>query len=120
MFSNVVNDYKDLTDELFDDVNFPKHEILETTIHKNIGIVANNSVMLHEGDIITANIYPFEHFNAVIEWVDEYKAYMLVYKKKKQFTTIRGIFDNLKRELQYLQNANIDIIGNIVDTPDLI
>lgn len=112
MFSNITESYRDLED-------YPKTEIQKDTIQYYIGEAGNNSVGLFEGDIITATIYPFENFNALIIWNEEKKMYMLEYHKKKTYTG-RGIFDGMQREIKFLQNANIDIIGNSIDNRDLL
>ncbi|MEG0431044.1 MAG: hypothetical protein RR420_05470 [Anaerovoracaceae bacterium] len=112
MFSNDVETYRD-------DEEYEKVEIDKESIEYYIGEAGKNFVGLYEGDIITATIYPFEDFNALIIWNDSKKAYMMEYHKKSTYTG-KGIFDGMQREIEYIQNANIDVIGNKTDNADLL
>lgn len=85
----------------------------------NIGTAGKNSVELYEGDIITATIYPFENFNGLIVWNDSKKSYMCEYHKKPTYMG-KSIFDDMQIQLEYLANANIDVIGNSIDNSDLL
>lgn len=85
----------------------------------NIGTAGKNKVELYEGDIITATIYPFENFNGLIVWNDSKKSYMCEYRKKPTYMG-KSIFNGMQIQLEYLANANIDVIGNNIDNTDLL
>lgn len=85
----------------------------------NIGTVGKNSVEVYEGDIITATIYPFENFNGLIVWNDSKKSYMCEYRKKPTYMG-KSIFNGMQIQLDYLANANIDVIGNSIDNSELL
>lgn len=118
IISSADTDYSALTGLLFDDAAFPKYEVDSTTMLQHLGAYGKNAVEIYEGDIITANIYPFDNFNGIVEFNADIGAYVVRYKKKPTYTG-RGIFDGNFIRLDYLAAANIDVIGNIIDDSEL-
>lgn len=112
-------DYSIVEAQVFTDTSFPKTQVDANTFNEKVGIFGKNLVTVYEGDIITTNIYPFENFNGIVEFNAEKGAFLIRYKKKPTFSG-RGIFDGTFIGLEYLQNANIDIIGNVTDNPELL
>ena len=89
------------------------------TIQRHIGHIGNNSVDVFEGDILTANRYPFENWIAVLTWDNNFSTFMLKYYKKKGYSG-RDIFADMVEPIKYLITANVDVIGNIIDNGDLL
>ena len=89
------------------------------TIQHHIGHIGNNSVDVFEGDILTANRYPFENWIAVLTWDNNFSTFMLKYYKKKGYSG-RDIFADMVEPIKYLITANVDVIGNIIDNGDLL
>lgn len=89
------------------------------TIQRHIGTIGGNSVDVFEGDIITANRYPFENWNAVLTWDSAFNTFMLKYYKKKGYNG-RNIFADMVEPIKYLITANVDVIGNTIDNGSLL
>lgn len=89
------------------------------TIQRHIGMVGGNSVDVYEGDIITANRYPFENWNAVLTWNTAFSTFVVKYCRKKGYTG-RDIFIDMVEPIKYLMTANVDVIGNTVDNGNLL
>lgn len=112
-------DYSAEIAQSFDDVSFPKTAVDDSTLTEQVGIYGKNAVTLYAGDIITTNIYPFENYNAVIEYDTEKAKYVMRFIHVPTFSG-RAIFDNNTRPLEFLLNANIDTIGDIFNNPELL
>ncbi|MDD3039742.1 YopX family protein [Bacteroides sp.] len=103
----------------FDDQDFPKTAVDDSTLSQIVGILGKNAVTVYEGDIIIANIYPFENYNAVIEFNADKSRFEMRFVHKPTFQG-RAIFDNNTRPLEFLMNTNIDIVGDIYSNPELL
>lgn len=89
------------------------------TIQRHIGTIGANGVDVYEGDIITANCYPYENWISVLTWDSAFSTFMLKYYKKKGYSG-RDIFGAMVEPIKYLITAKVDIIGNTVDNADLL
>lgn len=89
------------------------------TIQRHIGMIGSNSVDVYEGDIIMANRYPYENWNAVLTWDIASSTFILKYYRKKGYPG-RDIFADMVEPIKYLVTANVDVIGNTVDNSDLL
>ena len=105
---NGVSDWSEATTSV--DIN---------TIQRHIGVIGGNSADVFEGDIITANRYPFENWNAVLTWNNDFSTFVLRYYRKKGYAG-RDIFADMVEPIKYLITANVDVIGNIIDNGDLL
>lgn len=112
-------DYSAELAQAFTDEAFPKTAVNNATFTELVGILGKNAVTVYEGDIITANIYPFENYNAVIQFNSEKSRFELKFVHVPTFSG-RAIFDNNTRPLEFLMNANIDVIGDIFNNPELL
>ena len=114
MFSTDVSKYIGVTNwtEAAEQINI-------NTIQRHIGNIGGNSVDVYEGDILTANRYPFENWNAVLTWNTAFSTFMLKYYRKKGYTG-RDIFADMVEPIKYLVTANVDVIGNTVDNGNLL
>ena len=119
IISSTTTDYSAEVAQTFDDATFPKTAVDDSTLTEQVGIYGKNAVTLYAGDIITTNIYPFENYNAVIEYNTEKAKYVMRFIHVPTFSG-RAIFDNNTRPLEFLLNANIDTIGDIFNNPELL
>lgn len=89
------------------------------TIQRHIGVIGGNLADVFEGDIITANRYPFENWNAVLTWNNDFSTFVLKYYRKKGYAG-RDIFADMVEPIKYLVSAKVDVIGNTVDDGNLL
>lgn len=90
-----------------------------STIQRHIGGIGANVVDVFEGDIIIANVYPFENWNAVLAWNNKNSTFMLKFSKKKNYAG-RDIFADMVEPIKYLTTAKVDVIGNTIDNANLL
>lgn len=112
-------DYSAELAQVFTDAAFPKTAVDNSTFTELVGSHGKNAVTIYEGDIITANIYPFENYNAVIQFNSEKSRFEMRFIHVPTFTG-RAIFDNNASPLEFILNANIDVVGDIFNNPELL
>ena len=95
----------------------------EDTIGQFTGLLDKNGKEIYEGDIITADWYPFysdgkPNYVAVVEWDDcGFGAWFELHKD----STARGISIGCPvMDFDSESASSFEVIGNIFDNPDLI
>lgn len=112
-------DYSTEVAQVFTDVDFPKTAVDADTLEELVGAIGNNGVNVYVGDIITANVYPFEQYNAIITFNTDKGLFEFSFIHVPSFEGY-AIFDNNTRPIAYLANANVAVIGNIISNPELL
>ena len=104
----------------YDNGDFYFTSIKEETIGQYTGLKDKNRKEIYTGDIVKITekknvskhkVIPMKPVIANIEWSEEYLSYILI------TLSIKDAFENLA---DYLEEYDIEIIGNIYDNPELL
>lgn len=98
----------------------PKTEVDTETVCQYLGALGNNECDVYEGDFITATIYPYNEFNGLVDFDNDKKMFTTTFYRKSDMSNTRAIFQLMTRDLSYLENANLAVLGNKFDNPELI
>ena len=95
-------------------------EVDKKTIGQYTGLKDRNMKEIYEGDIVKITekknilkhkVIPMKPIIAEISWSEEYLAYILI------TTSAKDAFENLA---DYLEEYDLEVIGNIYDNPELL
>lgn len=96
------------------------HRVDPETIGQFTGLYDNTKKEIYEGDIVKITekekiskhkVIPMKPIIADIEWSEEYLTYTLI------TTSVKDAFESLT---DYLDECDIEVIGNIYDNPELL
>lgn len=99
--------------------DLPLKKVEKETECRFVGSIGKNKIDVYEKDFIIGTINPFDKFNGKIIFDEELKAFVVKFYKKPDRSDGLAIFQGFKRELSYFQNANLEIVGNVFDNPEL-
>ncbi len=96
--------------------NSEKCDITALELMQYTGLHDKNGKELYEGDIVkitnkNSKVISMKPIIADIEWSEEYLTYTLI------TTSVKDAFESLK---DYLDEYDIEVIGNIYDNPELL
>lgn len=104
------------TDELyiFEKKRFRKEKLVLVSdkrfiVHNDIKLNDESGYLIHEGDIVEAEINPNEFIKAMIGWLPERAAYCILDFENEKFYP-----------LGEEQCKHVKIVGNVFDTPNII
>lgn len=97
-------------------------QVQRYTLMQYTGMKDKNGTEIYEGDILTAENYPFQddgqyNYHGVIEWIDEYGSYYMT--KRLANKNKRGISDGISESIEE-GLEEFEVIGNIYGNPDLL
>lgn len=103
-----------------DDYDVYMVEVIPRTVGQYVGLYDKNGKAIWEGDIVKITekekiskhkVIPMKPIIADIEWSEEYLTYTLI------TTSVKDAFESLT---DYLDECDIEVIGNIYDNPELL
>ena len=100
--------------------------IKQETLGQYTGLKDKNGKKIFEGDIISANYYPFidedkQNYVGVVEWLDDLSSFEYILRCVN--SNKRGISDGINEQLESNKDLileDFEVIGNIWDNGDLI
>jgi len=106
-----------------------EHDGTDWNVIKNLvfeqytGLKDKNGKEIYEGDVVTSEEYPFQdegefNYHGVIEWDEELTSYYLVLRIVNPHK--QGISDGVGEQLQDYLPADLEIIGNIHENPEIL
>lgn len=103
-----------------DDYDVYMVEVIPRTVGQYVGLYDKNGKAIWEGDIVKITekekiskhkVISMKPIIADIEWSEEYLTYTLI------TTSVKDAFESLT---DYLDECDIEVIGNIYDNPELL
>lgn len=105
---------------------YEMHRVNPKTIGQFTGLTDKNGNKIFEGDIITADYYPFidngkQNYVGIIEYIDELSSFEYILQCVN--SEKRGISNGINEELEGNEDLiceDFEVIGNIYDDPELL